>query len=1070
MKKNTKKLLLALVLFSATLIFSPQKAEASAMPTEEQIQQYQEDGSLSERIQYYEDAGANEYSAGLIEKKMQGDTAAYNLFPGSTLVHSSMPSEGNVRILLLRIDFPDEKFAEDDTLEALKDIAFGPSDETNPHYPYESLNAYYERASYGALHISGDVVNYTAQHERNYYNEHGIDSLFVEAADALDSQIDFSQYDSDHDGYMDGMYIHFAGPDTGWMSTWWSVANGMPIANHIYDGVTIGPHITLHEPSNTKIGAQTLIHETGHALGLPDYYSYTATGSFEAGIRSYDMMFNNIGDFNGFSKWLLGWIKEDEVLHISLDDNDTVSQSVTLNSLSKLADDTTGYKIAVVSPTDKGIFSEYLLIEYDTELGNQSGLRFRGNTLPDGFRVFHVNATLNDTQIGFIYSNTAGTGTKLIESLDPDWNVFHFYDGSTNLESQYSEVPGNIESTYHCRYIAGDAISQDSVPSTRLNLSLDEKKSAISITDFSPQKDSGTVTITQNSTVPSPDDLKITIGELWKDIDQSNMIILPVQLSMTAALNPNAASPVLINEEGEEIEGKLIAPTSSTELYIVIQTDYLESGNYKVKLAAGTFNLGQNVYSTEQSVDLHVGKNMQLKSSGTLTLGFNSLGCASPDGGWYIFSTDDTQTAHLYKINTEGTMSDHTIDFNAWSDQFNFNPAIQIMYKIICLQDGTLALSVTENDATYLLHFNETGELLGPVNTFAGTKLTLNIINNTLKISERDGTNTTTRLWSTDFQSEAKEIPVEYTNNHYVFLNDGYLVISRANDSIYDDSVPTLVDYRNANDVSVATYQIPSDSKNGSFYPGSVMGGFETDSAFYLITTNSVNTTAQRENQYILAELTLKLTIIDKKTGDSLTQPIDSAVFRNAALTESFASIQLSDISEKDGKVFFSITNCYTAYDSPFTDTYCLNIADHTIETRISSSGYTPHALSGNKLLVTSNNAAGSTTYKIYEIGTTENPDTPQDPDTPKDPEKQPESDIKKNPENQKPSQDSKDNHTSTDKNTKTSSTTASHNSNTKKANAAKTGDSVSLGISLALVIFSLGVICIFIKRRKANI
>lgn len=54
-----------------------------------------------------------------------------------------------------------------------------------------------------------------------------------------------------------------------------------------------------------KVDAHTIVHETGHGLGLPDYYNYDTQTA--PAVGAVDMMALNVGDHNSVSKSLLGW-------------------------------------------------------------------------------------------------------------------------------------------------------------------------------------------------------------------------------------------------------------------------------------------------------------------------------------------------------------------------------------------------------------------------------------------------------------------------------------------------------------------------------------------------------------------------------------------------------------------------------------------------------------------------------------------------------------------------------------------------------------------------------------------
>lgn len=404
----------ALLLLAMLLFFMPgahaQGASGTAcIPDAETLEAYQADGTLSQRQAFYENLGLNQTDPGLIAQAAAREGGADNLRAVPTDWKTGMATTGEAKILLIRVDFPDYGFDSRDTEEALRQIAFGSAGEDQQNYPYESLSAYYARSSYGKLNISGQVASYTAAHNRDTYS-HSMADLFKEAMTALDAAgMDFGQFDGNGDGLMDGVYIHFAGPDTGWGSPWWSQKMHYDSDPFILDGVALSDYVTLH--NNSADGAQTLIHETGHMLGLADYYSYTSQ-TYENGIRTFDMMCDNTGDHNGFSKWLLGWIDPADITRVSAADG---SVNLALSAISG----NDGSKIAVVSPMDSGMFSEYFLVQYDVPGLNNEKLYYPD--APDsGFRIFHVNAALNADGSNFMYMNKTPAEPKLIEAVGPE--------------------------------------------------------------------------------------------------------------------------------------------------------------------------------------------------------------------------------------------------------------------------------------------------------------------------------------------------------------------------------------------------------------------------------------------------------------------------------------------------------------------------------------------------------------------------------------------------------------------------------------------------------------------------
>lgn len=499
--------------------------------TDEQRAAYEADGTLAEREAYQEALGNDQPDSGLIQQAVarqatQDGTALYSV---PTSWESGMATQGRAHVLALRVSFPDEQFGENDTLEALQAL-IGPASEGEAAtpgsgtYPYESLSAYYYRASYGKLTITGEAMDYTAQHPRDYYTNNAV-ALFKEALEALDATEDLTRFDANGDGKMDAVYIHFAGADTGWGSTWWSNEQTSSDPNAVYANGAVRLHnvVMLHNNSANATATNTIIHETGHVLGLPDYYSYrdqTTPSSSRTGILTFDMMMQNTGDHNGFSKWVLGWIDGDDVVRIVANsEGTTVKRGGAViaqypagepveQTLAAISSDDVGETggIIVVSNEDEGMFSSYYVLEYDAYGGNNS-VFYRNDSgenveLPSGFRLFRIQASLTADGSNWLATNNGGTvNDQLIELVDPDMTATHIDTSGC--------VPGTLGATYGCLYYAGDTVSPQGYPSTNFFENINVGFTGLTLTFLESEGTSGTVAVSY-----SEDDKPIAPTEL----------------------------------------------------------------------------------------------------------------------------------------------------------------------------------------------------------------------------------------------------------------------------------------------------------------------------------------------------------------------------------------------------------------------------------------------------------------------------------------------------------------------------------------------------------------------------
>ncbi|HBI86227.1 MAG TPA: hypothetical protein DDX71_08115 [Ruminococcus sp.] len=308
----------------------------------------------------------------------------------------TMPSVGEARVLMVAVDFPECEHDAKYTAEYLQEMCFGAENPQSPWYPVESISAYYKRASYDRLNLTGTTYTYTASHYCDYYAGKA-ELLMVEVLGALDSQIDYREFDVNKNGTLDTLLLALpkgaVGRDANKDGTqdWWP-CSGSYYTSSKFDGI---------KPGNLCIGAwdledvpgfnSTWIHELGHAMGLPDYYKYVNNEDGYYGLEGHagwEMMDDAYCDMSSFSKLMYGWFKEDEVQIYT-----GGTQTFTLESLQK-----TPSCILIPRGDLDGFYSEYFMIEFNSVEGNDKAWFSGGKSYTPfwrgGVRVLHCNAEL----------------------------------------------------------------------------------------------------------------------------------------------------------------------------------------------------------------------------------------------------------------------------------------------------------------------------------------------------------------------------------------------------------------------------------------------------------------------------------------------------------------------------------------------------------------------------------------------------------------------------------------------------------------------------------------------------
>ncbi len=211
--------------------------------------------------------------------------------------------QGEMKVLILLVDFDDNiaqtepayfdsmGFASD-TLSLHRyyiDISFGQIDIVTVNWPGETG---WQRAP----------ENYSWYVNGNYgwgpypQNSQG---LVEDVCNMVDGIVDFSQYDNDGDGYVDGVNLMYAGRFDGTPSKIWPHAWALPTPLEL-DGVKVYSFSVQNEYDSQPgdKSAAVFCHEFGHVLGLPDLYDYDYDSN---GVGAWCLMASGVYNGGGWS-------------------------------------------------------------------------------------------------------------------------------------------------------------------------------------------------------------------------------------------------------------------------------------------------------------------------------------------------------------------------------------------------------------------------------------------------------------------------------------------------------------------------------------------------------------------------------------------------------------------------------------------------------------------------------------------------------------------------------------------------------------------------------------------------
>lgn len=397
------------------------------------------------------------------------------------------PTTGNPKLLVVPIWFTDSSLYlnEVEKVKVKQDIEkayFGTNEETG----WRSVKTFYEEESSNLLTLSGVVTNwYTDTHPSSYYYTD------IEKTAALVTKVvnwyktltsdDLKSFDSDHNGYLDGVMLIYGSPDyramnnknrsNMWAYCYWLQQNNRNVNNPnpnqffwaSYDFMygSGGPG-EYHSGNTTyaSIDTHTFIHEMGHCFGLEDYYDYSDQFNPAGGFSMQDF---NVGGHDPYSVMAYGWAKP---------------YVPTENCTIKIKEFQSSREIVLLSNNFvNSVFDEYLLLELysPTGLNQFDSEHSYGNSYPQGprytgIRLWHIDARLLYLRNG----DETYSSQRISNIIESDKWYRHlcsntYYDASNPDSKDYISPLGKKYADYNILQLIRNSVLSDYEDTASLN-------------------------------------------------------------------------------------------------------------------------------------------------------------------------------------------------------------------------------------------------------------------------------------------------------------------------------------------------------------------------------------------------------------------------------------------------------------------------------------------------------------------------------------------------------------------------------------------------------------------------
>lgn len=203
-------------------------------------------------------------------------------------------SKGSPKVLIILVEYTDVKFKTANPLNYFNSLLNAKGFSQNG--ASGSVADWFNDASVGQFTPQFDVYGpVTLPNNRAYYGAndfYGDDAraheMVIDACKALDSTINFKDYDNNNDGMLDNVYIFYAGEGEAdsnvanavWPHQWDLSEAGSTIT---LDGIKIDHYGCSNEWDvnyRRAVGIGTFVHEFSHVLGLPDLYHTSSNSAY----------------------------------------------------------------------------------------------------------------------------------------------------------------------------------------------------------------------------------------------------------------------------------------------------------------------------------------------------------------------------------------------------------------------------------------------------------------------------------------------------------------------------------------------------------------------------------------------------------------------------------------------------------------------------------------------------------------------------------------------------------------------------------------------------------------------